>query len=197
MEPRSKKPKTTIGTGPPRSYPVAIQNMVFTAETDKFVPVDKEAYVMFGRFGRNVFPAVTIHLKVPAVTISAFHTGKLVIAGTKDIDTALLGVQLYLRRLREQLNISARVQSFCVQNVVGSAALPFGIDLGRLHRENQMTTVYTPDAFPGLQYTGSNKHALMFVFFSSGRIVITGAKTHQQIYEAYNEIVPFLEQYRS
>jgi len=50
---------------------------------------------------------------------------------------------------------------------------------------------YDPELFPGLIFR-MNAPKVVLLIFASGKIVLTGAKKREQIYEAYEKILPLL-----
>ncbi|KCZ75103.1 TATA-box-binding protein, partial [Anncaliia algerae PRA109] len=54
---------------------------------------------------------------------------------------------------------------------------------------------YEPELFPGLIYR-MVKPKIVLLIFVSGKIVLTGAKLRNEIYEAFDNIYPVLTQYR-
>ena len=63
-----------------------------------------------------------------------------------------------------------------------------------------LTVFYETELFPGLIYhyldknieNGESKANIVFLIFNSGKMVITGAKKREQIYNSFNEIFPVL-----
>lgn len=53
---------------------------------------------------------------------------------------------------------------------------------------------YEPEIFPGLIYRILTLKVVVLIFVS-GKIVLTGARTWEDIYNAYKEIYPVLKQY--
>lgn len=51
---------------------------------------------------------------------------------------------------------------------------------------------YDPELFPGLIFRMDTPKVVLLIF-ASGKIVLTGAKKREQIYEAYNKILPLLK----
>lgn len=53
---------------------------------------------------------------------------------------------------------------------------------------------YEPELFPGLVYR-MQKPKIVLLIFVSGKIVLTGAKVREQIYQAFNNIFPILKNF--
>ncbi|GAA56757.1 TATA box-binding protein-like protein 2, partial [Clonorchis sinensis] len=88
-----------------------------------------------------------------------------------------------------------RFFDFTVQNMVGLFDLRFPIRLEGLLLANEQMTQYEPELFPGLIYR-IIKPRLVMLIFVNGKIVMTGAKSREQMYEALNNVYPILHNYR-
>ncbi|MEB3825517.1 MAG: TATA-box-binding protein, partial [Desulfurococcales archaeon] len=78
------------------------------------------------------------------------------------------------------------------QNIVASANLGVDVDLEKtaLLIEN---TMYEPEQFPGLIYRMRDPYVVLLIF-SSGRMVITGAKREEEVYEAVEKVFNTLKE---
>jgi len=54
---------------------------------------------------------------------------------------------------------------------------------------------YEPELFPGLIYR-MVKPKIVLLIFVSGKIVLTGAKVREEIYQAFQAIYPVLQEFR-
>jgi len=86
---------------------------------------------------------------------------------------------------------------FKIQNMVGSHDVGFNIMLERFCNapEQKNYCKYDPEMFPGLIYRMFDPKVVLLIF-SSGKIVLTGAKERKQINQAYNNIANVLKQYK-
>ena len=90
-----------------------------------------------------------------------------------------------------------RLDSLKVQNIVASTDVGFSIKLESL-KELQKTFSrchYEPELFPGLIYKMEIPKVVLLIF-TSGKIVLAGAKTRNDIYKAYYNIYPVLFQFK-
>jgi transcription initiation factor TFIID TATA-box-binding protein len=55
---------------------------------------------------------------------------------------------------------------------------------------------YDPELFPGLIFRLEDPKVVLLIF-ASGKIVLTGAKKREQIYEAYQKILPVLSAHKN
>ena len=85
----------------------------------------------------------------------------------------------------------AKFTDFKIQNIVGSCDIKFPIRLEGLAVQHHMFSSYEPELFPGLIYR-MMKPKIVLLIFVSGKIVLTGAKVREEIYQAFEMMVPVL-----
>ena len=56
-------------------------------------------------------------------------------------------------------------------------------------------STYEPEIFPGLIYRMVNPKIVLLIF-ASGKIVLTGAKNKEDIFNAFNEMYPVLRKFK-
>ena len=89
----------------------------------------------------------------------------------------------------------AKFLDFKIQNIVGCADIQFSVRLESLHTYHSQFCSYEPELFPGLIYRMIKPKVVLLVFVS-GKVVITGAKTRDEIYEAFNNLYPILKSFK-
>ena len=82
-----------------------------------------------------------------------------------------------------------------MQNIVASCDVKFPIRLEGLANEHLKFCSYEPEMFPGLIFHMLDPKIVLLIFVS-GKIVLTGAKNREDIYKAYNNILPILMQFK-
>ena len=70
--------------------------------------------------------------------------------------------------------------------------IKFPIRLEGLASRHHMFSSYEPELFPGLIYR-MIKPKIVLLIFVSGKIVLTGAKVREEIYQAFEMIYPVLQ----
>ena len=123
---------------------------------------------------------------MPKITTLIFSTGKMVCPGAKSEKEAFGAVMRVVRELRKESFIISRSPKIDVVNIVGTADVGGEIDLEAMSDvlENVM---YEPEQFPGLIYRMTEPKVALLVF-ASGKLVITGARREEQVYEAADKI---------
>jgi transcription initiation factor TFIID TATA-box-binding protein len=79
-----------------------------------------------------------------------------------------------------------------IQNIVASASLGGMIDLEKA-ASTLGKTMYEPEQFPGLIYR-MDEPKVVILLFASGKLVCTGAKKEQDVYDAVHKLHGILEE---
>ena len=133
------------------------------------------------------FPGLVMRVVEPKATILIFSTGKMVVTGLRAADEAGAVVANVIKKMEQaKVNIEAE-PVITIQNIVASGDLHMSIDLNEasILMENVM---YEPEVFPGLIYR-MQEPKTVFLIFSTGRIVCTGAKTKEIVGQAVEKLV--------
>lgn len=166
---------------------VEIQNVVATASLGTEIDL-----IAIMKVFRNVeyrpkkFPGLVFRLKRPKTATLIFTTGKMVCTGSKSEKEARSAVRKVVRELKEVGFIIKRVPDIIVQNIVASADIHGKVDLEET-AEVLDNIMYEPEQFPGAVYRMKEPKVVILIF-SSGRLVITGAKSKEQVHEAAEKI---------
>jgi transcription initiation factor TFIID TATA-box-binding protein len=78
-----------------------------------------------------------------------------------------------------------------IQNIVASVGLGGSIDLEKTTYSLERT-MYEPEQFPGLIYR-MNDPKVVFLIFTSGNLVCTGAKKEKEVHDAVTKLQEMLE----
>uniref|UniRef100_UPI0006A69EBF ECU04_1440 protein n=1 Tax=Encephalitozoon cuniculi (strain GB-M1) TaxID=284813 RepID=UPI0006A69EBF len=140
------------------------------------------------------FAAVIMRIREPKTTALIFASGKMVITGAKSEKSSRMAAQRYAKIIHK-LGFNATFDDFKIQNIVSSCDIKFSIRLEGLAYAHSNYCSYEPELFPGLIYR-MVKPKIVLLIFVSGKIVLTGAKVRDDIYQAFNNIYPVLIQHR-
>ncbi|XP_022914530.2 uncharacterized protein [Onthophagus taurus] len=140
------------------------------------------------------FNGVVMRIRDPRTTALIFKTGKIIVTGARNEHDGLLASKKFARII-QKLNFNVKFTKFKVQNIVASCDLRFPIKLENLNQIHGQFSSYEPELFPGLIYR-MVKPRLVLLIFVNGKIVFTGAKTRQDIKEAFDNIYPILKSFR-
>ena len=137
------------------------------------------------------FPGLIFRLKTPKTATLIFSSGKMVCTGAKSEKQAKKAVRKVVQELEDNGILIVKEAVIIVQNIVASASLGGKIDL----EKSAFTlgrTMYEPEQFPGLIYRMSEPKVVILLF-ASGKLVCTGAKKEEMVYEAVNKLHELLE----
>lgn len=152
-------------------------------------------------FDKQKFAAITIRLQEPVCTVLLFTSGKLVLTGSKTFVECIYACMRVLDILRSGTpGVTFKLVESNIQNIVGNVDLKLNngslIDLERFHRENSIFCTYQKNMFPGLIFRPINSPVVLLLF-TSGKIVLTGAKSSDSMHRGWREIWPVVERYIS
>ncbi len=127
------------------------------------------------------FPGLVMRIEKPRATILIFSTGKMVVTGLRKAAEAPRVVEKVVKNIRKA-GIKAANPVITIQNIVASGDLHTNIDLNMAAIVMEYA-MYEPEVFPGLIYR-MQEPKTVFLIFSTGRIVCTGAKKKEIVRDA-------------
>lgn len=157
---------------------VATVNLVITEKMDLNQIARKHGDT---EYNPERFPGLVMRIQDPKATFLIFSTGKMVVTGLRRADEAARGVEKAIKNIKKA-GIKVSNPEITIQNIVASGDLHTNIDLNMaaIVMENVM---YEPEVFPGLIYR-MKEPKTVFLIFSTGKIVCTGAKNSDIVREA-------------
>jgi transcription initiation factor TFIID TATA-box-binding protein len=168
-----------------------IENIVATVILDQEIDIDLlELELPNHVYKPEQFPGVIFKIDRPRATALIFRSGKMVVTGAKSISQLIEAVKKIIRAVDRILakygsgiRGKPRVQ---VQNIVAGGDLHAYVNLEKAayYLEDCM---YEPEQFPGLIHRMRNPRVVLLIF-SSGKMVITGAKEESEVEQAVKQI---------
>jgi len=139
------------------------------------------------------FPGLVFRMKKPKTTMLIFKTGKMVCTGGKGEDKARKAILTVVQKLKKGgINVAGK-PDIKITNIVATATLDGIIDLDRLYSERiGGRVIFEPEQFPALIYRWESPE-VVFLIFSTGKIVCVGAKKEPEVYEAIKKLQRRLE----
>lgn len=172
-----------------------LQNIVSTVNLGCKLDLKKIAlHARNAEYNPKRFAAVIMRIREPRTTALIFSSGKMVCTGAKSEEDSRLAARKYARII-QKLGFPAKFLDFKIQNMVGSCDVKFPIRLEGLVLTHGQFSSYEPELFPGLIYR-MVKPRIVLLIFVSGKVVLTGAKVRQEIYEAFDNIYPILKSFK-
>ncbi|MHA1380009.1 MAG: TATA-box-binding protein [Candidatus Helarchaeota archaeon] len=132
------------------------------------------------------FPGLIMRISKPKSCILVFHTGKMVVTGLSKENAVQDVVNDVIKKIR---GAGVEIKSepiIKIQNVVASGDIGSDINLD-LVSILLKRSIYEPEVFPGLIYR-MNEPKAAFLIFSSGKIVVAGAKNEEIIKEGIKKL---------
>ena len=118
-------------------------------------------------------------------TDSQFKSGQNVVAGGTSVASNTLIAYMFIRRLSHDLGLDLRIYNMQTQNIVCSTYLGYELNPEWIVQEadaHGWEVYYCPEEFIGLSWiTIERGIKIVYVVFSTGKIVATGIKTMAQI----------------
>ncbi len=139
------------------------------------------------------FPGLVFRLKRPKTATLIFSTGKMVCTGAKSAKLARRAVHKVVRELKNNGIVILNKPKIVIQNMVASANLHSKIDL-EIAADVLENVMYEPEQFPGLIYRMQNPKTVLLLF-ASGKLVCTGAKSEEMVYESVAKVYEVLDDY--
>lgn len=132
------------------------------------------------------FPGLVFRIEKPKATALIFRSGKMVVTGTKSMNMLIQVVKKIVKYLNKAGIPIVNKPKTQIQNIVASG------DIGaRVNLEDAAyileDCIYEPEQFPGLIHKMRDPHVVLLIF-SSGKMVLTGAKEEREVADAVNKI---------
>ena len=178
----------------PEDLDINIVNVVASASLDQKINL-----IDIMKVFRNVeyrpkrFPGLVFRLKRPKTATLIFSTGKMVCTGAKSEKMARSAVKKVVRELKNNGIIILGKPKIVIQNMVASANVHGKIDL-ETAADILDNVMYEPEQFPGLIYRMSDPKTVLLLF-ATGKLVCTGAKSEEMVYESVAKVYEVLDDY--
>ena len=149
---------------------------------------------MASEYNPKRFSALVARLRQPRATALIFSSGKCVVTGCKSEKDILLASRKFARIIQKSGHPAVTFQEFKHQNFVAQADCGFPIHLESLAYGNPMFAHYEAEVFPGLVYRLQQPKAT-FLVFVSGNVMITGCRSRQDVYDAWEAVYGLFKKY--
>jgi len=172
---------------------IRIENVVASATLKQRVDLNAVVKGYPGvEYRPEQFPGLVFRLKRPKTATLIFNSGKMVCTGAKSEKESRRAVMKVVKELKGSGIVIINKPELKIQNIVASANLGGLIDLEKA-TYILGKTMYEPEQFPGLIYRMAVPKVVILLF-ASGKLVCTGAKKEQYVYEAVSKLHQELEE---
>ncbi|MEM0048752.1 MAG: TATA-box-binding protein [Ignisphaera sp.] len=166
---------------------VKVENIVATVSIGQNIDLDYLDKVLPNvEYDPEQFPGLVLRMDNPKVTALVFRSGRMVVTGAKSTPMLIRAVKKIIKMLLKYYVTISSKPRIQIQNIVASANIGSEVMLEKVAflLEN---TMYEPEQFPGLIYRMSDPHVVLLIF-SSGKMVITGAKSEDEVFLAVRNV---------
>ena len=172
---------------------VNIENVVASVNLNQ--PLDLNSIIKaFPRvvYKPQQFPGAVFKLREPKTAHLLFGTGKMVCVGAKSGRQAKRAVMKVIQRLKENGIFIVGKPTINVVNIVASASLGGQVDVEKAVYVLERI-MYEPEQFPGAIYR-MDEPKVVILIYTNGKLVITGAKREEEVYQATARLQRKLEE---
>ncbi|KAJ6245599.1 tata box-binding protein-like protein [Anaeramoeba flamelloides] len=135
-----------------------------------------------------------MRIREPKATALVHGCGKIVVSGQRDTDRARLASRKFAKILKK-LDVKVRFTEFKIVNLFAHCSVHFPINLETLANSHRSFSAYEPDLFAGLIYRLLNP-SMVFIIFVTGKLLMSGAKTREEIDKGFQKLYPVLLAFR-
>ncbi|KAM0674541.1 TATA-binding protein (TBP) [Gurleya vavrai] len=186
---------TTIPQSESNNITPLLQNVVATVNLKCKLDLKQIALkAKNAEYNPKRFAAVIMRIREPKTTALIFASGKMVITGAKSENASLTAARKFAKII-SKLGFQIEFAEYMIQNIVSSCDIKFNVRLEGLAFAHSNYCSYEPELFPGLVYRMVKPRVVLLIFVS-GKVVLTGAKLRDEIYEAFDNIYPVLSQHK-
>ncbi|WQF90488.1 Putative TATA-box binding protein [Colletotrichum destructivum] len=137
------------------------------------------------------FAALIMRIREPKTTALIFASDKMVVTGAKTQRDAWAACRKFSQTLQKP-GFPTEIADFKIQNIVSSFDCKFPIRLEGIAVAKFGSVSYEPELIPGLVYRLQAPKVVVLIF-ASGKVVLTGAKSKDDISGAFDAIRPLLQ----
>jgi len=178
---------------------VVIQNVVASAKLKHRLDLNAIVKAFPNvEYRPQTFPGLPFKLDRPKSCTLIFSSGSMVCTGTKSEKEAKRAVLKVITELKKAgIIMTSGRPDFAIQNIVASIDLgDVSIDVEEaIHAAHNLgqSVMYEPEQFPGAIYRMKDPK-VVFLIFSTGKLVCVGAKREEDVYRAVENLVAMLEE---
>jgi len=172
---------------------INVHHVVASCTADNQIPLSKLARGLERtEYEPEQFPGLVMRLTNPKSAALIFNTGKIVSTGTKSAEEAKSAIDTIIGKIKN-LGIDINgVENIRIENMVASSHLGKEINLNRIAIGLEGTE-YEPEQFPGLVYRMDANSNIVFLLFSSGKVICTGGKSNEDINKSISRLKEMLK----
>jgi len=171
-----------------------IENMVASgAIADSIDLVELSNKVKGCELNKKRFPGAVYRIEDPRIACLIFSTGKIVMTGIRNKKALTDGLAVVMKSVKDAGIKTHKVPKVAITNMVCSYNIGTRINLNKVVVTLNVENIeYEPEQFPGLVYRIKDPKIVALIF-SSGKIILTGGKTLEDIKKGVDVLEQKLE----
>ncbi len=171
---------------------IKISNIITTADLKQKIDITLLNDFPWGIYDQISYNGICAYVKTPEMRgrVTLFASGKMISMGSNTIEDSinkLNQTKFYLIQANLVKDIELEPH---VRNMVATISFNKTLNLKKL-KTKLPTSIYEPVVFAGLRY--KIREGLSALVFSSGKVVIAGGKSIQDLNQAYRKIKKIIE----
>jgi len=161
---------------------IKVQNIVASSTLAERLDLDVIAQSLEeAEYEPEQFPGLVYRLSNPKTATLLFTSGKINCTGAKSIQEVETAIEIIAEKLRKTGVEVYKNPEIVIQNIVATSDLGGELNLSEVALAVGLENVeYEPEQFPGLVYRIRDPRVVMLLF-SSGKIVVAGAKNIEDV----------------
>lgn len=164
-----------------------VENIVATVILEQGIDIEViERKIPNITYQPDQFPGLILRLEKPKTTALIFKSGKMVVTGAKSTAQLIDVVKRIIKLLKKSGIKIVSKPKIQIQNIVASGDIGASVNLEKAAYLLE-DSMYEPEQFPGLIHRMRDPRVVLLIF-SSGKMVITGAKEEGEVARAVNGI---------
>lgn len=149
-------------------------------------------------YDKNKFSALVHRLRTPKATCMISANGYIICVGANTVKHAMKGLRKtkhHIAKALERDYESFNLQDFKIHNIAAAYRYGSRLNLRALHQSHPGSCTYDPLVFSGLRFQGLGLCGkIKAIIFSSGNIILTGAKKLESLRIALRQLSPKISQ---
>ncbi|ORM39657.1 TATA-box-binding protein [Babesia sp. Xinjiang] len=176
-----------------------IQNIVASVHLGREIDLREIAIsTRNAEYNPRKFNALILRLQNPRCTGLIFRTGRLIVTGSKTVESAVLGAKRMAKMIRRELGVAVEFKEFKIENIIATFNCNVPIRLEHLYEEHKLFCNYEPEIFAGLVYRIAmpDRTDAVLLVFVSGNVIVTGCRSPEDIQLIYSQMAPILCEFK-
>ena len=169
-----------------------ILNIVATADLNQKIELEKLSKLKEFRYDPNKYGGRVAYFCSPHIKgkVSIFSSGKIISVGAKDEKEAIYYLE-YVRDFLARIGIIRPINlRYNISNIVVMVSFEYPIDVEKIAKRRKI--IYEPEQFPAAILRISYPIKATALLFSSGKAIITGIKSLNQIEPVVQKITKII-----